>query len=151
MDSNRFVSYDIARYLHNIGFYSDECIALYYTGYHTTERELDINTAIYEYGAEDYLESQYGIEWQRFPYYLAPTPSEALRWLREKGIYVFVRLDNKSEIDRRVVAEVCVKVRSFITVTVLYDNDSFEAAELAGLKYALVNFDELDKMINGYD
>ena len=151
MDSNRFVSYDIARYLHNIGFYSDECIALYYTDYHTTERELDINTAIYEYGVEDYLESQYGIEWQRFPYYLAPTPSEALRWLREKGIYVFVRLDNKSEIDRRVVAEVCVKVRSFITITVLYDNDSFEAAELAGLKYALMNFDELDKMINGYD
>lgn len=81
-DKNRkFVSFETAKKLHDFGFYSEDCIAIYDL---TNDDELVINSMIFDDGPDDYLTYNYGNEWKRFGYYLAPTLDDVIRWLREE-------------------------------------------------------------------
>lgn len=88
MENNEdYVSFETAKLLHSWGFWSDECVALYDCG---NNNKFVRDDAIFQNGAEDYLEYEYnGEEWRRFGYYLAPTLQMAMKWLRkEKGIAI---------------------------------------------------------------
>ena len=81
MTTENYVSFETAKLLDANQFYSDECTAIYDNGdYGTFVRD----SAIFDYGAEDYLQYMNGDEWKRFGYYLAPTLQMAMKWLREE-------------------------------------------------------------------
>ena len=80
MITEDYVSFETAKLLHACGFWSDECVALYDCGNYN---EFVRDDAIFQNGAEDYLESEHGEEWSRFGYYLAPTIQMAMKWLRK--------------------------------------------------------------------
>lgn len=81
MITEDYVSFETAKLLKEKGFESDECIAIYDLG---DNNAFIRDSGIFENGPEDYLEFQWGEEWKRFGYYLAPTIQMAMKWLREK-------------------------------------------------------------------
>ena len=91
MITENYVSFETAKLLKEKGFESDECIAIYDLGDNNAFiRDGDI----FDNGPEDYLEFQWGEEWKRFGYYLAPTLQMAMKWLREvHHYYIQVMLD----------------------------------------------------------
>lgn len=80
MITEDYVSFETAKLLKEMGFESDECIAIYDLG---DNNAFIRDSGIFENGPEDYLEFQWGEEWRRFGYYLAPTLQMAMKWLRE--------------------------------------------------------------------
>ena len=87
MITEDYVSFETAKLLHSCGFWSDECVALYDCG---NNNEFVRDDAIFQNGAEDYLEYENGEEWRRFGYYLAPTLQMAMKWLREvHNLFIF--------------------------------------------------------------
>ena len=81
MVTEDYVSFETSRLLKEKGFESDECVAIYDLG---DNNAFIRDGGIFDNGPEDYLEYQWGEEWRRFGYYLAPTLQMALKWLREK-------------------------------------------------------------------
>ena len=89
MITEDFVSFETAKLLKEKGFESDECVAIYDLG---DNNAFIRDSGIFENGPEDYLEFQWGEEWRRFGYYLAPTLQMARKWLIENyNIHIEVR------------------------------------------------------------
>lgn len=80
MTTEDYVSFETSKLLKEKGFESDECIAIYDLG---DNNAFVRDSSIFDNGPEDYLEYQWGEEWRRFGYYLAPTLQMAMKWLRE--------------------------------------------------------------------
>jgi hypothetical protein len=80
MTTEDYVSFETAKLLKEKGFESDECIAIYDLG---DGNAFIRDSGIFDNGPEDYLEFQWGEEWKRFGYYLAPTLQMATKWLKE--------------------------------------------------------------------
>ncbi len=87
MITEDYVSFEIAKLLKEKGFESDECIAIYDLG---DNNAFIRDSGIFENGPEDYLEFQWGEEWKRFGYYLAPTLQMAMKWLRKEKRCIIV-------------------------------------------------------------
>lgn len=80
MITEDYIGYETAKLLKEKGFESDECIAIYDLG---GNNAFIRDSGIFDNGPEDYLEFQWGEEWRRFGYYLAPTLQMAIKWLEE--------------------------------------------------------------------
>ena len=148
MITEDYVSFETAKLLKEKGFESDECIAIYDLGDNNTFIR---DGGIFENGPEDYLEFQWGEEWRRFGYCLAPTIQMAMKWLREKhNITVIpgVRITgsiygNKIEcywagiwyVPKNNGGALC-----FTSPTPENGYLTYEEACEAGIKYALENF-----------
>lgn len=97
MITEDYVSFETARLLKEKGFESDECIAIYDLG---NNNAFIRDSAIFDNGPEDYLEFQWGEEWRRFGYYLAPTLQMTRKWLRDKHhLHIEIRITNHSMSD----------------------------------------------------
>ena len=133
MITEDYVSFEVAKLLKENGFDSDKCIALYDLG---NNNELVIDTAIYDYGAEDYLQYTYGDEWQRFGYYLAPTHQMAMKWLRE--VYK-LHIYADYEYDRGFQPNIIDLRTKMNMINEMYNGYTYEQIIEEALKYSLEN------------
>ena len=147
MTTENYVSFETAKLLDANQFYSDECTAIYDNGdYGTFVRD----SAIFDYGAEDYLQYMNGDEWKRFGYYLAPTLQMAMKWLREEH-HLFIGCGPRlSFTDFYWITANIYRVRKKNSLyhaepvddyhcVACCDSDSFEGACEAAIKYCLEN------------
>lgn len=142
MITEDYVSFETAKLLNEKGFESDECIAIYDLGYNNAFIR---DSGIFDNGPEDFLEFQWGEEWKRFGYYLAPTLQMAMKWLRKEHNIVIttdyanicglgftyaasvIKINNSGKIEEGDWLNVC-----------LYKN-SYEQVCEAAIKYCLEN------------
>lgn len=137
MITEDYVSFETAKLLKEKGFESDECIAIYDLG---DNNAFIRDSGIFDNGPEDYLEFQWGEEWKRFGYYLAPTIQMAMKWLR-KAHEIFIRPNINFLYPIRYYCEIfCygdnLKTQQDVTT------ESFESPEEsceAAIKYCLEN------------
>lgn len=135
MITEDFVSFETAKLLKEKGFESDECVAIYDLG---DNNAFIRDSGIFENGPEDYLEFQWGEEWRRFGYYLAPTLQMARKWLIENyNIHIEVRYFPMPDIYRYVIIHSPTTIEN-IDSHPQYFNTYEEACE-AAIKYCLEN------------
>ena len=135
MITEDFVSFETAKLLKEKGFESDECVAIYDLG---DNNAFIRDSGIFENGPEDYLEFQWGEEWRRFGYYLAPTLQMARKWLIENyNIHIEVRYFPMPNIYRYVIIHSPATFEN-IDSHPQYFNTYEESCE-AAIKYCLEN------------
>ena len=129
-----YVSFETAKLLKEKGFESDECIAIYDLGDNNTFVR---DSGIFDNGPEDYLEFQWGEEWRRFGYYLAPTLQMAMKWLREKGWFIHIDIIREASCWTVDIQDIKNNVGLYIPKG--YGFSSYEEACEAAIKYCLEN------------
>jgi hypothetical protein len=139
MINEDYVSFETAKLLKEKGFESDECIAIYDLG---DDNAFIRDSGIFDNGPEDYLEYQWGEEWRRFGYYLAPTLQMAMKWLREVH-HLVIQIELIDFLEHGEVWLYSIIERKTIKRLTGKDEDftehSYEEAAEAAIKYCLEN------------
>jgi hypothetical protein len=145
MITEDYVNFETAKLLKEKGFESDECIAIYDLSY---DNAFIRDSGIFDNGPEDFLEFQWGEEWRRFGYYLAPTLQMAIKWIRKKGFHIFVPLEIDYDEDERGAkwyhdATYYPEIRRVSDGKIMYDDGRLyanpEQAYEVAIRYCLEN------------